>query len=86
MIKALISLIFVIVFQLLEGNLIPQSNLSSLATVVMIFEGWSMAGVLGTIVAIPMYAGIRVVVIKEVLPAIRRQTGAEATDLEENVT
>lgn len=45
LIKALISLIFVIVFQLLEGNLIPpqimhpQTNFSSLATVVMIFAG-----------------------------------------------
>lgn len=41
---------------------------------------------MGTIVAIPICAGVWVVVIKEVLPAIRRQTGAEATDLEKNVT
>jgi predicted PurR-regulated permease PerM len=90
--QALAGLIFVIALQQLEGNLIapqvmhPQTNMSPLATVVVIFAGWSVAGVLGAIVAIPLYAGFRVIMIHLIFPAVRRQTGAGSADLDENVT
>jgi predicted PurR-regulated permease PerM len=81
--KAWISLIFVIILQQFEGNIIapnimhPQTHISSLATVVIIFAGWSVGGVLGALVAIPLYAGLRVLFTELMFPAIRRKSGAE---------
>lgn len=84
--KALFALGFVIVLQQAEGNLIapnvmhPQTCISPLATLVALFAGLSVGGVLGALVAIPLYAGIRVLVIEIIFPAIRRQSGAEPAD------
>jgi predicted PurR-regulated permease PerM len=84
--KALISLIFVIALQQVEGNLVapnvmhPQTCISPLATLVALFAGWSVGGVLGALVAIPLYAGLRVIVVEVIFPAIRRQSGADPSD------
>lgn len=84
--KALIALLFVIGLQQAEGNLIapnvmhPQTCISPLATLVVLFAGWSVGGGLGALVAIPLYAGLRVIIVEVIFPAIRRQSGAEPQD------
>jgi predicted PurR-regulated permease PerM len=81
--KALITLVFVIGLQQLEGNLIapnvmhPQTCISPLTAVFALFAGASVGGVLGALIAVPLAAAIRVLVVELLLPAIRRQTGAE---------
>lgn len=80
--QALITLIFVVALGQLEGNIIapnvmhPQTNISPLMTLFSIFAGWSMGGVLGALIAIPITAALHVLMAKMVAPAIRRQTGA----------
>jgi predicted PurR-regulated permease PerM len=84
--KALFALVFMIILQQLESNLIapnimhPQTCISPLATLVALFAGGSVGGVLGALVAIPLYAGLRVLIIEGVFPLIRRQTGADPVD------
>lgn len=81
--KALITLIFVIGLQQLEGNLIapnvmhPQTCISPLTAVFALFAGASVGGVLGALIAVPLAAALRVLVVDVLLPALRRQTGAE---------
>jgi predicted PurR-regulated permease PerM len=84
--KALITLVFVVGLQQLEGNLIapnvmhPQTCISPLTAVFALFAGASVGGVLGALIAVPLAAALRVLVVDLVLPAIRRQTGAEADE------
>ena len=81
--KALIALAFVIGLQQLEGNLIapnvmhPQTCISPLLAIFSIFAGASIGGVLGALIAVPLAAALRVLVVELLLPAVRRQTGAE---------
>lgn len=76
--SAWIALVFVILLQQLEGAVIapnvmhPQTHISRLATVFVIFAGGSVGGVLGALVAIPLYAGLRVIVSRVILPAVSR--------------
>jgi predicted PurR-regulated permease PerM len=87
--KALIALIFTIALQQVESNLVapnvmhPQTCISPLATLVAIFAGGTVGGVLGALVAIPLYAAFRVITARLILPAIRRQTGAPPRENEE---
>jgi len=86
--KALITLIFVIGLQQLEGNLIapnvmhPQTCISPLTAVFALFAGASVGGVLGALIAVPLAAALRVLVVDLLLPAVRRQTGAETDETE----
>lgn len=86
--KALITLIFVIGLQQLEGNLIapnvmhPQTCISPLTAIFALFVGASVAGVLGALIAVPLTAALRVLVVDLLLPAVRRQTGAETDETE----
>lgn len=81
-IKALITLVFVLGLQQLEGNLIapnvmhPQTCISPLLAILALFAGASLGGVLGGLIAIPLTAALRVLVVEVVFPAVRRQTGA----------
>jgi predicted PurR-regulated permease PerM len=80
--KALITVIFAVALGQLEGNIIapnvmhPQTNISPLMTLFSIFAGWSVGGVLGALIAIPITAALHVLVVQLIAPAIRRQTGA----------
>ncbi|MGC9349702.1 MAG: AI-2E family transporter [Anaerolineae bacterium] len=80
--KALIALGFVIVLEQVEGNVVapnvmhPQTNISPVMTLFAVFAGWSIGGALGAIVAIPLAAALRVLVVELLVPAVRRQTGA----------
>jgi predicted PurR-regulated permease PerM len=79
--KALITIPFVLALQQIENHIIapnvmhPQTNISRLATVFVIFAGWSVGGVLGALVAIPLYAAFRVFTSEIILPMARRQWG-----------
>ncbi len=87
--KALITLVFVIGLQQLEGNLIapnvmhPQTCISPLTAVFALFAGASVGGVLGALIAVPLAAATRVLVVDVLLPAVRRRTGAEPTETRE---
>jgi predicted PurR-regulated permease PerM len=80
--KALITLLFAFGVQQLEGNLVapnvmhPATCISPLTAIVALFAGASVAGVLGAIIAVPLVAAVRVLVVELLLPAVRRQTGA----------
>lgn len=92
--KAIFALIFVVVMQQLENHiLVPnimstQTSVSPLLTILALFVGSSLGGFLGALVAIPLAAALRVIVVQVVAPAIRRQTGAPepSSDEEEEGT
>lgn len=83
---AWIALIFVIALQQLEGAVVapnvmhPQTHISRLATVFVIFAGGSVGGVLGALVAIPLYAGLRVIASDVILPAVSRSAPPEENE------
>jgi putative heme transporter len=80
--QALIVLIFFILVQQLESNiLVPnimktQTEISPLLSIVAIVAGASLGGILGALVAIPIAAALRVFVREVAAPMVRRQTGA----------
>lgn len=86
---ALTALIFVVILQQIESNiLVPnimktQTEVSPLMALVAIFAGGSLGGLVGAIVAIPLMAALRVLVLKVVVPFVRRRSGA-AQDVEES--
>jgi predicted PurR-regulated permease PerM len=81
--KALITLAFAFALQQLEGSLIhpnimgSQTRISPLTTLFAIFTGFEVGGVLGALISVPIAAGLRVLVLELLVPAVRRQTGAE---------
>lgn len=84
--KALISLAFVIGLQQVEGNLIspnvmhPHTCISPLMTLFAIFAGWTVGGVLGALIAVPLAAALRVLFVELLLPAVQRRTSAESQE------
>lgn len=81
--QALAALVFMIVMQQIENNvLVPhimrsQTDVSPLLSILAIFAGGAIGGLLGALIAIPIAAALRVLVRQVLAPAIRRQTGAE---------
>lgn len=79
---ALIALVFVVVLQQVENNLlVPHimkraTDVSPLASILALFAGFSVAGILGALAAIPIVAALRVLVRQVVAPRVRRWTGA----------
>ncbi len=88
--QALIVLIFFIIVQQLESNvLVPnimktQTEISPLLSIVAIVAGASLGGILGALVAIPIAAALRVFVREVAAPMVRRQTGAPPRPADEN--
>lgn len=80
---ALIVLVFEVVMQQVENNvLVPnimrtQAEISPLLTILALFVGSAVGGVLGALVAIPLAAALNVVVVELIGPMIRRWSGAE---------
>jgi predicted PurR-regulated permease PerM len=80
---AIITLIFAIVLQQVENQLLVpvvmrgQTQLSPVLTIIAIFAGASVAGLLGVFVAIPLVAAARVLFTYLVVPAIRHWSGAD---------
>lgn len=81
---ALVTLVFAILLQQVESNLITpyvmhkQVDISPLMVVIAVFAGGAVGGITGALVAIPLMASVRVFVVRVVAPAIRRHTGATA--------
>ncbi len=79
---ALITLIFVLILQQFESNiLVPivmksQVDISPLFTLIGIAIGGTIGGFLGAVVAVPVAAAITALVKVAIAPAIRRRTGA----------
>lgn len=79
---ALIVLVFYIVLQQFEGNvLLPivmnnQAHVPPLLVLFAIFVGGSLGGVLGALIAIPLAGALRVLVLRVVAPGIRAWSGA----------
>lgn len=79
---ALIAIVFVIILQQIEGNiLVPnimrsQTDVSPLLGLFAIFVGSSLGGLLGALLAIPIAAALRVLVLQVIAPAVRNWTGA----------
>jgi predicted PurR-regulated permease PerM len=88
---ALITLIFVLILQQFEGQILTpnimrsQTEVSPLMVIFAILAGSALGGLMGAIVAIPVMAALRVFIEEVVAPAIRRQTGAPPVEKEEEV-
>lgn len=80
---ALAVTVFYIVLQQFESNvLVPyimkgQANVPPLLTLVAVSAGLSLAGIIGAIIAIPLFGAIRVLIVQVVAPAIRNWTRAD---------
>ena len=86
---ALIALAFVVVLQQVENNLLVPNimkratDVSPLVTILALFAGATLGGLLGALAAIPIVAALRVLLREVVAPRIRFWTGArryEPTD------
>jgi predicted PurR-regulated permease PerM len=79
---ALITIIFVIAVQQIQGNVIAPNVLEGQASVprfivpLAILAGGAIGGVLGALIVVPIIAVLRVFILRVVAPFIRRQTGA----------
>lgn len=79
---ALLTLVFVVVLQLFEGNVLfpnvmsSQTDISPLLGLLAFFAGSVVGGILGALVAIPLAAALRVLAVETVAPMVRRWTGA----------
>jgi putative heme transporter len=86
---ALITLIFVLILQQFEGQILTpnimrsQTEVSPLMVILAILAGSALGGLMGAIVAIPVMAALRVIIEEIVAPAIRRQTGAPPVQIED---
>ncbi|MFZ6028641.1 MAG: AI-2E family transporter [Chloroflexota bacterium] len=84
--KALIALVAMLIFQQVQSNLIspniihPYTCISPVVTLFIVVAGGTTGGVLGALIAVPLYAAFRVVLMKIIFPAIRRYTGAEPVE------
>lgn len=78
--KALYALIFVILLQQVENQvLVPivmrrQTNISPLVSLLALFAGGVVGGFLGILIAIPLAAALQVLTTEVLAPAIRRAT------------
>jgi predicted PurR-regulated permease PerM len=81
--QALIVLIFVVLLQQVESNLLTpyvmrkQTKISPLLAIISIFAGGAIGGLLGAIIAIPVASALTVLVRLAIAPAIRKQNAVE---------
>lgn len=86
--KALLTLVFWIVMQQLENNLLvpyvmrSQTDIPPLLVIFAIIAGFAIGGILGALVAIPLSGALRVLALRVALPIFRRWTGAETIEVE----
>ncbi len=80
---ALLALAVYVVILFLESHLIApnimrtQTDVSQVVVLFAVVAGYEVGGILGALVAIPLSAGIRVLVIQVFAPGVRQWTGAE---------
>lgn len=84
--QALIVLVFFVILQQVESNiLVPnimhsQTEISPLLAMLAIVAGGSLGGLLGALVAIPVASALQVFTKLVLAPLIRKQTGADRQD------
>ena len=87
--KTLIVLGFAIILQQVESNIIipnvmrEQAKISPLLTLLAVLAGERIGGLVGALVAIPLVAGLRVLILEVVAPTVRRWNGAPPLSDEE---
>lgn len=83
---AVYVLIYAIAMEQLEGHiLVPnimrtQTDVSPTVTILALFAGGVLGGLLGALAAIPVAAAAHVLVLEVIAPGIRRRTGALESD------
>lgn len=84
--KGAIVFIFYLILQFIENNiLLPniihrQAYISPFLVIFALFAGAAVGGILGALVAIPLSATLRVIVLQVIVPLIRRWSRATAPD------
>jgi predicted PurR-regulated permease PerM len=79
--------ILFILIQELEGNVVEplvmshSVHIDPLVVIVVVLVGINLLGIIGAILAIPIAAGVQVLVVRLLAPAIRSISGAPATEL-----
>ncbi len=79
----LFTLIYMLILQQVQGNIIfpnvmsSQADISPLLGLLAFFAGSVVGGLLGAVVAIPLAAALRVLVVELIAPVVRRWTGAK---------
>lgn len=79
---ALITLVFFVALQQLEGNVLTpmvmrsQTDIHPFLILVALVLGGTIGGLLGVLVAIPLAGAIKVLVVDVLAPALRRRIGA----------
>jgi predicted PurR-regulated permease PerM len=79
-----IAIVFWLAVQQIESNILlpnimrTQTEVSALLVLMSLAAGYALGGLLGAIVAIPVMAALRVLLVMVLAPAIRRRTGATA--------
>jgi predicted PurR-regulated permease PerM len=88
--SALIALLLALIIQQIESNIVlpnvmrQEAKVSPLLVLLAVLGGEHVGGLVGALVAIPLVAGLQVVVLRVVVPAIRRRSGATAEGRTEN--
>jgi predicted PurR-regulated permease PerM len=83
--QALIVLVFYVLLQQFESNiLLPQvmnqtAHIPPLLSIIALFAGGTVGGLLGALVAIPMAGALKVLITSVAAPAIRAWSGREHT-------
>jgi predicted PurR-regulated permease PerM len=79
---ALLALVFVLILQQIEGNILTpnimsrQAKISPMLSLLAIVAGHVVGGLLGVLVAIPLVAAFSVLTVEVIAPMVRRWTGA----------
>ena len=85
--KSVEVIILFILIQELEGNVVQPLVMSRtvhidpLLVIVSVLVGINLLGIIGAILAVPIAAGIQVIVVRVLAPAIRRAGSGQATTL-----
>jgi len=83
---ALITAAFLLLTQQFESNILTpnvmrnQTHVSPLLVLVAVFAGGTIGGVLGALVAIPLVATLRIMVIRVIAPTVRSMSGADENE------
>jgi predicted PurR-regulated permease PerM len=84
--QAVIVLGFYIALQQIEGQILTpnimrhQTDVPQVLVLFAIFAGGVTGGILGALIAIPLMAAVRVLVVRLAVPALRAWTGADRDD------
>ena len=86
-VKSVEVIILFILIQELEGNVVQPLVMSRtvhidpLLVIVSVLVGINLLGIIGAVLAVPIAAGIQVLVVRVVAPAVRRASSGQATAL-----